>query len=253
MLLRAAEAQRRRLDVSGTTPVRATAFRVVGGAARRCSPLSAFGPLVRESSLRPASLHSSVVALCLSLVVGVLPGEAVAVASPLATVDVRPSSNYYAAPQQSLRRRSGAAGPSRAAIDDALRSIAAARALQDAGEYALAADTFARAADAHADLALSHAARIGHALLNLQLGRNEEALAELLDQEREVGAGNAPLHAAIAAALHATCPESLGRAEAEWAAATALSPRFGQDDAQLEALRWPPAAVEALKRFRTLS
>jgi hypothetical protein len=155
----------------------------------------------------------------------------------------------------SRRAAASASSPAatRADIAAATALLASARDADAAGEYALALQRYTAVATQHPSLALAHTARLSAALLLFQTGARDSALLELESESVDVGAGNAQLHAALAVVLHATRPAQLPRAEGEWAAATALAPRYEDVDWVRDNKGWPPAMLDALRAFITLS
>jgi hypothetical protein len=151
------------------------------------------------------------------------------------------------------RAAAAAPAPTRADIQAATALLAAARDAASAGEYAAALESYTAVAERYPGLALSHAARLSAALLLFQTGARERALLELESESADVGLGNAQLHAALAVVLHATRPAQLARAEAEWDAALALAPRYDDADWVRHNKAWPPALLDALRAFITLS
>jgi tetratricopeptide (TPR) repeat protein len=141
----------------------------------------------------------------------------------------------------------------RADIAAATALLASARAADAAGEYAAALERYTAVATRHPSLALAHTAWLSAALLLFQTGAKDSALLELESESVDVGAGNAQLHAALAVVLHAQRPAQLPRAEGEWAAATALAPRYNDVAWVRESKGWPPAMLDALTAFITLS
>ena len=177
------------------------------------------------------------------------------VAPPVRDADlVSTQQRYGAAPVPAVRTRGSSVQSDRAAIADAVALLAAAREAEDRGEYGSALATYTDVSERHRDLALAHRARLARALLLFQIGDREQALLELEDELVEVGAGNAPVHAALAVVLHAqrTGPLQLARAEDQWDAATRLSPRFEDKDWVAEHARWPPAMMAALGKWLAL-
>lgn len=170
---------------------------------------------------------------------------------------VRAAPLVEATPLEAYGRRRPRAPPAAAAapsaVADAVASLAAARAAQASGDYGSALRLYTRLADAHPGWGLAHTARLRASLLLLQTGDGEGALAVAEEEEAAgMAAGNAELQALTAVLLHAQRPLRLARAEALWAGATDLAPRFG-DAGWVERDRgWPPAAVAALRRFLSL-
>jgi hypothetical protein len=122
----------------------------------------------------------------------------------------------------------------------------------DRGEWQLALDDYSLIVGRYPDLALAERARVPRALLLYQVGRVEDALLALEDEEVAL-VGSAEVHAALAAVLYAERPAQRERAEQQWAVATAFDGRWADAEWVRSERKWPPRMVTALQRFLTLT
>jgi hypothetical protein len=137
-------------------------------------------------------------------------------------------------------------------VADAVAAIRAATADAEAaaaaGDWAAAEAGYARAIAAGPDLAIADLARVSRALVLRQVG--DAAGARLALEDVEAGLrGRAEVHAALAALRYeATLPG----AEAQWALASEFDSRFADLGWVAAQRHWPPAMVDALRRFLEL-
>lgn len=169
-------------------------------------------------------------------------------------------------PQEQQRRALGQMGvavrrptPTRAQPEEEPVSVqiervaaltAAADAAAAAGDYPEALRCESEVVQRYGDLALAERARVRRALLLYQVGRTDDALLQLEDEEVALR-GNAEVHAALAVVLY-----DRGRAtaaESQWDVATEFDRRFADTAWVAAERRWPPALLDALQRFLTLS
>ena len=177
------------------------------------------------------------------------------IALPARDIDVRTARDYYAAAARSspaARARTASPAPTAAEVADAKASLAKAQDYAAARDFASALAAYEDVATRHAELALAHGARLNAALLLFETGERERALLELESEEALIGAGNAPLHAALAVVVHATRPAQLARAEAEWDTAVSLAPRFEDEAWVARETSWTPKMLAALHAFLKL-
>jgi len=129
----------------------------------------------------------------------------------------------------------------RAATADA--DAAAAR-----GDWPAAEAGYRRARAAGPGLAIADLARISRALVLRQLGDAPGARLALEDVEAGLR-GRAEVHAALAALRYEA---RLPGAEEQWALACEFDGRFADPGWVAAARKWPPAMVDALRRFLEL-
>ena len=135
------------------------------------------------------------------------------------------------------------------AAADLLAAIRAGDAAAARGDYADAAAAYARGAADHKDLALADLARTRAALMRFQLGGDDAAALLALEDVEAVLKGRGEVHAAVAVVRYAL---RRAGAEAEFAAATALEPRWA-DAAFVEGKSgWPPRMLAAWRDFDQL-
>lgn len=113
------------------------------------------------------------------------------------------------------------------------------------GEWEAALASY-QAASRFDGLALALRARAAAGRMLFQLGRIDDALLAYEDLEAG-GGGGGEVHAALAVARYAL---RRAGAEGEWAAATALEPRW--EDVAYVRRTWPPAMAAAAERFLEL-
>jgi tetratricopeptide (TPR) repeat protein len=101
------------------------------------------------------------------------------------------------------------------------------------------------------DLALSERARVERALMLYQVGRVEETIMQLEDEEVALR-GDAQVHAALAAVLYTERPRQVGRAEQQWSIATSFDRRYSDVGWVRKEKGWPPRMVAALEKFLSL-
>ena len=140
----------------------------------------------------------------------------------------------------------------RAQIDGVMALMADGSAAAAEGDYEAALAAYDAIVQRYPDLALAERARVTRALLLYQVGRSEEALLQLEDEEVSLR-GSAEVHAAMAAVLHAERPQQFGRAEQQWAIAAGFDGRFGDAGWVARERHWPPRLVAALQRFLSLT
>jgi tetratricopeptide (TPR) repeat protein len=140
----------------------------------------------------------------------------------------------------------------RSQIDHVMGLMAEGNAAAASGDYASALDSYSAIVQRYPELALAERARVTRAQLLYQVGRVEEALLQLEDEEVSLR-GSAEVHAALAAVLHAERPAQVGRAEQQWAIAAGFDTRFEDVEWVQRERHWPPRLVEALRRFLTLT
>ena len=70
--------------------------------------------------------------------------------------------------------------------------------------------------------------------------------------ESSAGAGNAEVHAAMAAVLYAEKPMERQRAELQWDIATEFDSRYGSIEWVAESKVWGPRLLHALQKFLLL-
>ncbi len=127
---------------------------------------------------------------------------------------------------------------------------AAADAAAAAGDFPEALRCETEIVQRYGDLALAERARVRRALLLFQVGRTEDALLQLEDEEVALR-GNAEVHAALATVLYSRGRSSA--AEQQWDVATEFDKRYADPQWVAAERRWPPALLDALQRFLSLS
>jgi len=128
----------------------------------------------------------------------------------------------------------------------------AARKATDNGEFESALRLYSQIVDQYPDLAITDYARIGRGLLLFQDGQRSQAILELEDLDFTFK-GSAELSAAISAALYSERPALLQRSEAEWRIVDSFDRRYYDPKWVASEKHWPPAMVDALRRFLDLS
>jgi tetratricopeptide (TPR) repeat protein len=120
----------------------------------------------------------------------------------------------------------------------------------DAFDWHSALRCYSDIVNKYSDLALSERARISRALVLYQVGRPDEALLQLEDEEVALR-GSAEVSAALAVVAY-----NLGRidqAEQQWTVATEFDGRYENPEWVASQRSWPPRMIQALQRFLALS
>lgn len=144
--------------------------------------------------------------------------------------------------------------PSEEPVSVQIEKVAALKAASEAaaasGDYTEALRCETEIVQRYGDLALAERARVRRALLLFQVGRSEDALYQLEDEEVALR-GNAEVHAALAAVLYDR--GRVSAAEQQWDIATEFDSRYADVRWVTAERRWPPALLDALQRFLSLS
>jgi tetratricopeptide (TPR) repeat protein len=125
----------------------------------------------------------------------------------------------------------------------------ASTALED-GDFSTALRCHSEIIARYPDLALAERARIARGLLLYQVGKPQEALLQLEDEEVALR-GSAEVHAALAVIFY-----DLGKpvqAEQQWEVASEFDKRYSDVYWVQKERHWPPKLIQALENFLNLS
>lgn len=125
-----------------------------------------------------------------------------------------------------------------------------ARTASDDGDFSTALRAHSEIIARYPDLALAERARIARGLLLYQVGKPQEALLQLEDEEVALR-GNAEVHAALAVIFY-----DLGKpvqAENQWNVASEFDSRYSDVYWVQKERHWPPKLIIALENFLNLS
>jgi len=125
-----------------------------------------------------------------------------------------------------------------------------AKTASDDGDFSTALRAHSEIIARYPDLALAERARIARGLLLYQVGKPQEALLQLEDEEVALR-GNAEVHAALAVIFY-----DLGKpvqAENQWNVASEFDSRYSDVYWVQKERHWPPKLIIALENFLNLS
>lgn len=123
----------------------------------------------------------------------------------------------------------------------------------DDSDWNAAINDYTTIINEYSDLALAERARIHRALLLFQIGRSNDALLQLEDEE-VILRGQPEVHAALAVVLYSSeSPLQRARAEQQWDIATEFDGRYSDVQWVKANKKWPPRMLVALENFLTLS
>jgi tetratricopeptide (TPR) repeat protein len=125
-----------------------------------------------------------------------------------------------------------------------------ARTAQEDGDFSTALRANSEIIGRYPDLALAERARIARGLLLYQVGKAEEAMLQLEDEEVALR-GSAEVHAALAVICY-----DLGKteqAEQQWTVASEFDSRYSDVYWVQKERHWPPKLIQALENFLNLS
>jgi len=125
-----------------------------------------------------------------------------------------------------------------------------ARTASDDGDWSSALRAESEIIARYPDLALAERARIARGLLLYQVGKPQDALLQLEDEEVALR-GNAEVHAALAVIFY-----DLGKpvqAENQWNVASEFDSRYSDVYWVQKERHWPPKLITALENFLNLS
>jgi tetratricopeptide (TPR) repeat protein len=125
-----------------------------------------------------------------------------------------------------------------------------ARTAAEDGEWGSAIRANSEIIGRYPDLALAERARVARGLLLYQVGKPEEALLQLEDEEVALR-GNAEVHAAVAVICYDLGKTS--QAEQQWNVATEFDSRYSDVYWVQKEKKWPPKMILALEKFLNLS
>lgn len=120
----------------------------------------------------------------------------------------------------------------------------------NASDWQRALQCYSDIVNKYPDLALAERARVSRALILYQVGRPDEALLQLEDEEVALR-GSAEVSAALAVVAY-----NLGRidqAEQQWTVATEFDRRYENPEWVAAQRGWPPLMIQALQKFLALS
>ena len=184
-----------------------------------------------------------------------LPGPALAsipLSSPAPQAQQRRALNQLGVPtrRQNSRDDRKDEEPVSKKIERVTSLMAEASAAAEAGDYETALRCESEIIARYPDLALAERARIARGLLLYQVGRPQDALLELEDEEVALR-GSAEVNASLGVIFY-----DLGKpvqAEQHWAVASEFDKRYSDVNWVRNERHWPPKLIQALEKFLNLS
>ena len=135
-------------------------------------------------------------------------------------------------------------------IQVAIKLYTAAVQDQKEGRYQEALSKYESIIAQYGDFALAERSRVSRAIMEYQVGKVNDAILHLKDEEVALR-GDAEVHCALAVVLYSEKPYEISLAEEQFEVAMEFDKRFG-DVAYVRDGKpaWPPRMVAALEKFK---